>query len=76
MPIVSPMRNPLTGDPVRVNVNPQLNREPGRKGIIYSGLESTREFHQLVRNETVPSIQDLGNKAVTVLRSTGIDLRV
>jgi len=76
MSIVPPMHNPLTGNPVRVNVNPHIDREPSRKGIVYSNMKSTKDLNQLIKNESMPTFNDLGDKAVTIMRSTGIDFRI
>ena len=76
MPITEPLRFVGTGELARVNVNPRVNREPGRKGVRFSNIDSQGEFKDVVRSELQPSVQELGRNAVQIPRSNGIDLSV
>lgn len=73
MPIPIQLRFIGTGKPVRVNVNPRLEREASSKGIKFSGIKTKREFNNVTK-DLQPSVQELGNKAVNIARSSGIDL--
>lgn len=73
MPIPIQLRFIGTGKPLRVNINPRLEREASRNGIVFSGIRSKREFNNVI-SESKPSIQEIGNKAVNIARSSGIDL--
>lgn len=73
MPIPIQLRFIGTGKPVRVNVNPRLEREASSNGIKFSGIKTKREFNNVIKG-LQPSVQELGNKAVNIARSSGIDL--
>ena len=73
MPIPIQLRFIGTGKPLRVNINPRLEREASRKGVVFSGIKTKREFNNVV-SDLKPSVEELGNKAVNIARSTGIDL--
>ncbi len=62
------------GELARANVNPRVNREPSRKGVKFSNIDSQSDFKNVVRSELRPSAQDLGRNAVQIPRSTGINL--
>ncbi len=76
MAITEPLRFVGTGELARVNVNPRLNREPGRRGVRFSNIDSQSEFKAIVRSEVQSSAQELGRSAVQIPRSNRIDLSV
>jgi len=69
------LRNSVTGDPVRVNVNPKVDRKASKKGIRQSGVESMSEFNQIIQSELKLSARDIGSRAVDINRGGAIDLR-
>ena len=75
-----PMRSVLTfygtGRPVRPFVNLRVNREPSRKGILYSGVRSVSEFRRIVRSKNVIDFRNLGMGAVKLQKSLGISINV
>lgn len=73
MAIQTQLRFIGTGKPLRVNVNPRLDREASRKGIRFSGIKTKREFNE-VNKRSQPSVEELGRNAVKIPRSLGIDL--
>ncbi len=74
MPITNELRFIGTGKPARASVNPKINREPSRKGVQFSNIESQKAFQDIIKSELLPSIQDLGRNAVEIIRGTGIDI--
>ncbi|MFC1557510.1 hypothetical protein ACFL6I_08130 [candidate division KSB1 bacterium] len=65
-----------TGKPMRVNVNPRLDREPLRRGVMLSGIETRREFNQVIKSEIVPNTKELGQAAVKLQNQSGFSVNV
>jgi len=73
IPIPVQLRFVGTGKPVRVNVNPRVERDTSRNGVKFSGIKTKRELNDVTK-ASKPNVQELGNKAVNIPRSSGIDL--
>ena len=76
MPIPVSLNFVGTGKPIRVNTNPQINRNASRKGVLLTGIKSRSELNQIKKSLLDPTFEDVGRKAVTIMRSTGIDYRI
>ncbi|MFC1477629.1 hypothetical protein ACFL6L_04080 [candidate division KSB1 bacterium] len=61
-----------TGKPMRINVNPRLDREPSKRGVRMSGMTTRKEFQQVIKQERTPNSKELGRKAVTLQKSSGL----
>lgn len=65
-----------TGRPMNPFVNPRVNREPSRMGILYSGVRTKGEFNRTIKERRVPDINALGKGAVKLQKSLGISVNV
>ncbi len=62
-----------TGKPATANVNPRVERDASRKGVMMSGIDTNGEFKQIVKQDRQNSPQELANSAVQVPRKAGVN---
>ena len=65
---VSDIRFFGTGRSMNPFTNANVNREPSRKGIEFSGAKSPSELNDKIRTVLQPRISELGDAAVKVTR--------
>ena len=61
---ISDLRFVGTGKSMNPFTNPRINRGPSRKGIEFSGIKSTNELSEKIKQNMLPKISDLGDSAV------------
>ncbi|MFC1554935.1 hypothetical protein ACFL7D_09890 [candidate division KSB1 bacterium] len=65
-----------TGKPMTPDINPKIDREASRKGVMQSGVETRGDLNRLIQEEIVPSLMEIGRNATKVVSSKGAGIDV
>jgi len=67
-----------TGRPISPQINPRLNRDASRSGVLKSGVRTVREFQQMIQTNLQIQPRQLGQNASDIARSfqSGVDYTI
>ncbi len=62
-----------TGKPATPNINPRVDRQASRRGVMMSGIDTNGEFNQVIKQERQNSPQQIASAALAVPNKAGVN---